>query len=157
MSVTDVEADEPRVQHAPSMWVDRADEANELASFIRKTAAGLVVLYGRYAVGKTTLIRRYLMPILEEDYEVSFEDASTAADKGVEAAEGRIPLRDALLEHRIVFLDRFERYLAGLDDKGDSLRSMAEFLRSPERQGVLVLIMDDAGLEKIIAAAAWYF
>lgn len=154
MSVIDIEADEPTVRDS-ALWVDRSAEARDLADFILTAKDGLVVLYGRYSVGKTTLIKRYVMRILPDDYETRFDDATLAIEEGIDAEGGRISLREALESKRIIFLDRFERYLAVSDDDGTSMQSMSEFLRSPERQGILILIMDDAGLEKVLAAAAY--
>lgn len=155
MSVIDVGTDEPVVDDESALWVDRTAEARELAEFILNAKDGLVVLYGRYAVGKTTLIKNYVMRVLPDDYETRFEDATEAIDQGLEANGVRISVREALESKRIIFLDRFERFLADSEDEPASLRSMSDFLRSPARKGILVLVMDDAGLEKVLAAAAY--
>ncbi len=154
MSVSDIEMDEPTVRE-DELWVDRTDEARELADFILNASDGLVVLYGRFSVGKTTLIKRYVMRVLPDEYERRFEDAAVAIELGLDTDKGRLSLQQALESKSIIFLDRFERYLSTCEDGGASLESMSEFLRSSKRQGILILVMDDAGLEKVLSAAAY--
>jgi HEAT repeat protein len=140
----------------PGVAIDRSAEARELADFILASTGGLVVLYGRYSVGKTTLINRWVINDFPVDWEVVTDDASHALDQGLEIDGELVDLYTAVSERRIVFLDGFDRHLARTEDQDPtSLKKLSEFLESDARRGIIVVVMDVAGLDRVFRAAKY--
>jgi hypothetical protein len=131
-------------------WVNREGEAKRVLNFILGAERQLVVLYGRNGIGKTTLIRRWLMPMLAPGREAAYFDcldllhqAELAADK-----EREVPALPSV-PGALLFFDTVECLLETAGPEGEMLLGRILTLRRENPTAILVLIVSDTHLRKL--------
>lgn len=142
-----------------AMWVDRQDEAQSILDFVLSARSRLVLLFGKYGIGKTSLILHWVIPSALERQtrqEVFYGDCSEALPERVSGQSGDFELWTAAARPGLIFLDSFERLLDLPDDRREKLLAdFCERVRSLENTAILVLILDESRLGRAFALRSY--
>jgi hypothetical protein len=143
-------AERPTESAGSGFWVDRQGEAKRVLNFILSAERQLVVLYGRNGIGKTTLVRRWLVEMLAPGRGAAYFDCPDLLREAGPAAEKE---RGApTLTSRpgaVLFFDSVECLLETPGLESEMLLGRILSLRRENPTAILVLIVSDTHLRSL--------
>jgi hypothetical protein len=73
---------------AGDLWIDCREEAQRVVQFVLKTESPLVLLYGGRGIGKTSLIRKWVLDMLAPDRVAFYGDCDGSLPELVRSGQG---------------------------------------------------------------------
>jgi hypothetical protein len=146
-----------------ALVINRAAEAQRVVAFLTTTTRRFVVLCGQASSGKTTLLKRWLIPALRDatekiGYQVYYGACAPSLPDVVQADEGESPIRldDAMSRRSIVLIDEFDRLLdLGRDERRAELdRVFARFERA-HADAIVAVMVSERELTSVYALASY--
>ena len=141
--------------------IDRSAEANRLADCIVNASSRIVVLHGQPASGKSTLVKRWLIPALHTYpglagryvyYAASTTELPTLVQDGTTIAA----LHQALSQPTVTVIDGFDQVLeAPRDTRTSELDVLFSLVSTANAAAKLVLVVDVRDLTQVYSLTAY--
>ena len=139
---------------SPSRLVDRQIDAESISRQLIKTKSDIAVLFGDHGSGKTTLVRKWLMPILGLERSVFYGNIESRLPETVCNDSETVSLTEAISQSAIIFLDNLEDLFS--PGKANGIELFREFLRQRSQtkyNSLIVFIVDADHLSKVYEMA----
>jgi HEAT repeats len=151
----------PFIPIGPGVLINRAAEAERLARFVTQATSRFVVLYGKPASGKTTLVKHWLVPALQAIPTVGRDNVyyaacTTEVPAIVEGQSGHARFDDVIPSPAIVIIDEFDHVLdAPRDDRRRQLDPLFARLRREDCRATVVAVVSERQLTSVYALTSY--
>jgi hypothetical protein len=140
--------------------LDRQSEAARVTDFILGTPGRIMVLHGDSGIGKTELIRRWVIPRLKSAREGRGEILYGVCARGLpgrlEGTGDAVSFDDAVGHPAILILDSFEQVLdLPRDERRERLDHLFARIQATDARAVAVLVTDSRQLTSVYALTTY--
>ena len=137
---------------ADTPLLDRTGDAAVLAGSLAKARGSVIVLYGKRGIGKTELIRGWLIPLLRLQQPVYYAECSPDLPSRLFSPEGEISVDWESVPPGYIFLDDFHRLVALPERvRRDAVRKLCAAARGGPDSATIAVVAVEENLRDIIA------